>query len=172
MGSSKRNDMAVMKSDRRFEFLKELICMRAALYYATRISDDEKAALEKWDLETFHPALILAVLPDRVMDTRSLLARLFDQRIEILEDQEELIGKLTPHLSITAKKLIEGVSKAEQIKVVNLWLFPSYAAFSSTEALIEAYDRMEGEYRDFRDRLDLADPEDIRRRLWQRRRRP
>ena len=173
MGSSKRNDMAVMKSDRRFEFLKELICMRAAVFYAARISDEEKAALEKWDLETFRPALILTVLPDRVMDTRSLLGRLFEQRIESLEDQEELIASLTPHLSITAKKLLEGVSKTEQIKVVNLWLFPSYAAFSSTEALIDAYDKMEGEARDFRDRLDLADPQDIRRRLWQRgRRRP
>ena len=165
--------MAVMKSDRRFEFLKELICMRAAVFYAARISDEEKAALEKWDLETFRPALILAVLPDRVMDTRSLLGRLFEQRIESLEDQEELIALLTPNLSITAKKLLEGVSKTEQIKVVNLWLFPSYAAFSSTEALIDAYDKMEGEARDFRDRLDLADPQDIRRRLWQRgRRRP
>ena len=172
MGSSKRNDMAVMKSDRRFEFLKELICMRAAVYYAARISDGEKAALEKWDLETFRPALMLAVLPDRAMDTRSLLGRLFEQRIESLEDQDELIALLTPHLSSTAKKLLEGVSKAEQIKVVNLWLFPSYAAFSSTEALIDAYDKMEGEYRDFRDKLDLADPQDIRRRLWPRRRRP
>ena len=173
MGSSKRNDMAVMKSDRRFEFLKELICMRAAVYYAARISEEEKAALEKWDLETFRPALILAVLPDRVMDTRSLLGRLFEQRVESLEDQEELIAKLTPNLSITAKKLLEGVSKTEQIKVVNLWLFPSYAAFSSTEALIDAYDKVEGEARDFRDRLDLADPQDIRRRLWLRgRRRP
>jgi len=173
MGSSKRNDMAVMKSDRRFEFLKELICMRAAVYYAARISEEEKAALEKWDLETFRPALILAVLPDRVMDTRSLLGRLFEQRIESLEDQEELISKLTPNLSITAKKLLEGVSKTEQIKVVNLWLFPSYAAFSSNEALIDAYDKVGGEARDFRDRLDLADPQDIRRRLWLRgRRRP
>ena len=174
MGSSKRNDMAVMKSEQRFSYLRELMCMRAALYYAADISDDDKAVLEKWDVETFRPALMHAVQPDRPMETRSLLARLFfEMRMESLEDQDTLIAELAPKLSITARKLIEGVNATEQIKVLNLWLFPSSATFSSTESLIDIYDKMDGDSRDFRDRLDLADPQDIRRRLWPRgRRRP
>ena len=176
VGSSRRNDMAVMKSEQRFEFLKELICMKAAVYYAARITDEEKAALEKWDLETFNPALMLAVLPDRQMETRYLLGKLlFEQRIEHLNDQEVLIAELTSNLSMTAKKLLEGVNKSEQIKVLNFWLFPSSAAISSSETLIDFYDKMGSDLRDrdFRDRLDLSDPEDSRRRLWPRgRRRP
>ena len=176
VGSSRRNDMAVMKSEQRFEFLKELICMKAAVYYAARITEEEKVALEKWDLEKFRPALMLAVLPDRPMETRYLLGKLlFEQRIEHLDDQEALIADLTSNLSITAKKLLEGVNKSEQIKVLNFWLFPSSAAISSSETLIDFYDKMDGDYRDrdYRDRLDLLDPEDSRRRLWPRgRRRP
>ena len=150
--------------------------MKAAVYYAARITDEEKAALEKWDLETFNPALMLAVLPDRQMETRYLLGKLlFEQRIEHLNDQEVLIAELTSNLSMTAKKLLEGVNKSEQIKVLNFWLFPSSAAISSSETLIDFYDKMGSDLRDrdFRDRLDLSDPEDSRRRLWPRgRRRP
>ena len=169
LGSAKRLDMEVMKSEQRYEFLKELLCMKAAEYYAARIPPEDAAALEQWDLATFNPALILAVLPDRpmAMDTRSLLGQLlFRKRIDHLEDQDSLIAELTSKLSPTAKKLIEGVNKAEQIKVLNIWLFPN-STVSSTETLIDYYDKMDNDiWRDFRDRIDLVDPQDVRRRLF------
>jgi hypothetical protein len=40
--------------------------------------------------------------------------------------------------SLTAKKLIEGVNKAEQLKVLNRWLIPN-STVSSTETLIDYY---------------------------------
>jgi len=170
LGSAKRLDMEVMKSEQRYEFLKELLCMKAAEYYAARIPSADAAALEQWDLATFRPALLLAVLPDRpmeAMDTRSLLGQLlFRKRIDHLEDQDSLIAELTSKLSPTATKLIEGVNKAEQIKVLNIWLFPN-STVSSTETLIDFYDKMDNDiWRDFRDRIDLVDPQDVRRRLF------
>ena len=171
LGSSKRLDMEVMKSEQRYEFLKELLCMKAAVYYAAHMRPEDVSALEQWDLATFNPALVLAVGLDRpmeAMDTRSLLGiLLFRRRIDHLEDQDSLITELTSKLSLTAKKLIEGVNKAEQIKVLNIWLFPNLNAFS-TEALIDYYDKMDNDIlRDYRDRLDLLNPQDIRRRLGQ-----
>ena len=171
LGSAKRLDMEVMKSEQqRYEFLKELLCMKAAEFYAARIPHEDAAALEQWDSATFNPALIVAVLPDRpmAMDTRSLLGQLlFRRRIDHLEDQDSLIAELTSKLSPTAKKLIEGVNKSEQIKVLNIWLFPN-STVSSTETLIDYYDKMDNEiWRDFRDRIDLVDPQDVRRRIFQ-----
>ncbi len=170
LGSAKRLDMEVMKSEQRYEFLKELLCMKAAEFYAARIPNEDAAALEQWDSATFNPALIVAVLPDRpmAMDTRSLLGQLlFRRRIDHLEDQDSLIAELTSKLSPTAKKLIEGVNKSEQIKVLNIWLFPN-STVSSTETLIDYYDKMDNEiWRDFRDRIDLVDPQDVRRRIFQ-----
>ncbi len=169
LGSAKRLDMEVMKSEQRYEFLKELLCMKAAEFYAAHIPPEDAAALEQWDLATFNPALILAVLPERptAMDTRSLLGQLlFRKRIDHLEDQDSLIAELTSKLSPTAKKLIEGVNKSEQIKVLNIWLFPN-STVSSTATLIDYYDKMDSDnWRDFRDRIDLVDPQDIRRRLF------
>ncbi len=170
LGSAKRLDMEVMKSEQRYEFLKELLCMKAAEFYAARIPNEDAAALEQWDSATFNPALIVAVLPDRpmAMDTRSLLGQLlFRRRIDHLEDQDSLIAELTSKLSPTAKKLIEGVNKSEQIKVLNIWLFPN-STVSSTETLIDYYEKMDNEiWRDFRDRIDLVDPQDVRRRIFQ-----
>lgn len=170
LGSSKRLDMEVMKSEQRYEYLKELLCMKAAVYYAAHIPPEDVSALEQWDLATFNPALVLAVGLDRpmeAMDTRSLLGQLlFRKRIDHLEDQDSLIAELTAKLSPTAKKLIEGVNKAEQIKVLNIWLFPNLTV-SSTESLIDYYDKMDNDiWRDFRDRIDLVDPQDVRRRLF------
>ncbi len=170
LGSSKRLDMEVMKSEQRYEYLKELLCMKAAVYYAAHIPPEDVSALEQWDLATFNPALVLAVGLDRpmeAMDTRSLLGQLlFRKRIDHLEDQDSLIAELTSKLSPTAKKLIEGVNKAEQIKVLNIWLFPNLTV-SSTESLIDYYDKMDNDiWRDFRDRIDLVDPQDVRRRLF------
>ncbi len=171
LGSAKRLDMEVMKSEQqRYEFLKELLCMKAAEFYAARIPNEDAAALEQWDSAAFNPALIVAVLPDRpmAMDTRSLLGQLlFRRRIDHLEDQDSLIAELTSKLSPTAKKLIEGVNKSEQIKVLNIWLFPN-STVSSTETLIDYYDKMDNDiWRDFRDRIDLVDPQDVRRRIFQ-----
>ena len=170
LGSSKRLDMEVMKSEQRYEYLKELLCMKAAVYYAAHIPPEDVSALEQWDLATFNPALVLAVGLDRpmeAMDTRSLLGQLlFRKRIDHLEDQDSLIAELTAKLSPTAKKLIKGVNKAEQIKVLNIWLFPNLTV-TSTESLIDYYDKMDNDiWRDFRDRIDLVDPQDVRRRLF------
>ena len=168
LGSSKRLDMEIMESEQRYEYLKELLCRTAAEYYAAHIPTQDTAALEQWALTTFRPALVLALgleSPMEAMDTRGLLGQLlFRKRIDHLEDQDSLIDELTSKLSPTAKKLIEGVNKAEQIKVLNIWLFPN--STSSTETLIDYYDKMDNDtWRDFRDRIDLVDPQDVRRRL-------
>ena len=75
-----------------------------------------------------------------------------------MENQSDLVASLAQSLSDTGRSLLEGVSKNDQLKVLSSWLDPSRT--SSTQMLIEAYDKMD---RDFRERLDLADPQQTRR---------
>ncbi len=163
--SYKRLEMDVMKSEQRYEFLKEQLYRKAAVFYAAHIPPSDKAALEKWDASTFHPALVLAVipdrqllLPDRQMLTKELLGRLLYRRIE-LEDHESLISELASTLTPTAKKLIEGFNKDEQIKVLNTWLFPN------KDTPLDVYAKLGEERPDYRDLLDLGDPQRAKQRL-------
>ena len=161
LGNSKRLDMESMKSDQRYKFLKEQIYLKAAEQYAEKLSAADVAALEKWDNDSFRPALIREVNPSRQATTRELLGTLiyrrFPQRDIELDEQEELIAELTANLSTTGKKLIEGVSKAKQMNVLNVWLFPTR---TSTTVLLEGYEKMNP---DLRDRIDLLDPQLARR---------
>ncbi len=163
--SYKRLEMDLMKSDQRYEFLKEQLYRKAAVFYAAHIPTSDKAALEKWDATTFHPALVLAVipdrqtiLPDRQMLTKELLGRLLFRRIE-LEDQESLISELASTLTPTAKKLIEGFNKDEQIKVLNTWLFPN------KDTPLDVYAKLGEDRPEYRELLDLGDPQRARQRL-------
>ncbi len=169
IGSSRRNEMDSMKSEQRYEFLREQIYQKCAKYYADLITPSDKAALEKWDLETLRPALQLAVLSDlpvgteestRRLNTRELLVELLiRRRIDLIQELEPLINDLPASLSSTARKIIEGVDRSERMRVLNLWLYP-------TDTPLNAYDKMG---KDARDRLDLSDPEMARRRLERRR---
>jgi negative regulator of sigma E activity len=169
IGSSRRNEMDSMKSEQRYEFLRELLYQKAARYYADLIPPSDRSALEKWDLDTFRPALQIAVLSElpartaestRSMNTRELLVELLiRRRIDQIQELEPLVNELLVHLSPTAKKIMEGVDKSERMRVLNVWLFP-------TDTPLDAYDKMD---KDARDRLDLSDPEQARRRLERRR---
>ena len=163
--SYKRLEMDLMKSDQRYEFLREQFYRKAAVFYAAHIPPSDKLALEKWDVSTFHPALVLAVipdrqmlLPDRQMLTKELLGRLLYRRIE-LEDHENLISELASTLTPTAKKLIEGFGKDEQIKVLNTWLFPN------KDTPLDVYAKLGEDRPDYRDQLDLGDPQRAKQRL-------
>ncbi|MCY2983611.1 MAG: zf-HC2 domain-containing protein [Planctomycetota bacterium] len=169
IGSSRRNEMDSMKSEQRYDFLREQIYQKCAKYYADLIPPSDKAELEKWDLETFRPALQLAMLSDlpigteestRKLNTRELLVELLiRRRIDLIQELEPLVNDLLVNLSPTARKIIEGVDKSERMRVLNIWLYP-------TDTPLNAYDKMD---KDARDRLDLSDPEMARRRLERRR---
>ena len=170
IGSSRRNEMDSMKSEQRYEFLREQLYQKCAKYYADLIPPSDKAALEKWDLETFRPALQLAMLSElpigteestRKLNTRELLVELlFRRRIDLIQELEPLVNDLLANLSPAARKILEGVDKSERMRVVlNMWLYPA-------DTPLDAYDKMD---KDARDRLDLSDPEMARRRLERRR---
>ena len=158
MGGYKRLGMDFMKSEQRYEFLKEQLYRKAAVFYAAHIPPSDKAALEKWDASMFHPALVAAVIPDRQMLTRELLGQLLWREIE-LEDQESLISELTKTLSPTAKRLIEGFKKEEQIRVLNTWLFPN------KDTPLDVYVKLGVDRPEYRDQLDLGDPQRAKQRL-------
>ena len=155
IGSSRRLDMEVMTSEQRYRFLREQLFLKAAAYYGSHMQPSDATALAQWDLKFFRPALMQELQPNRPMDTRELLGNLllrrFSRREIEIDGQEELIAELTANLSKTGKKLIEGVNKADQIRVLNIWLFPRAA----TSTLLDVYDKFD---LDFRDRLDLWDP--------------
>ena len=159
IGSSRRLDMEAMKSEQRYKFLRERLFFKAAEYYGSHMQPSDATALAQWDVKFFRPALIHELQTNRPMDTREALSvwlfRRFPQREIEIEGQEELISELASNMSNTGKKLIEGVSKADQIRVLNIWLFPP----AVTNVLLDSYDKYN---LDARDRLDLRDPQTAR----------
>ncbi|HUP80805.1 MAG TPA: hypothetical protein VM260_19800 [Pirellula sp.] len=162
IGNSRRLDMAAMKPEQRYAFLKEELYFKAANLYATRMTTSDREALTEWDQNFFHPALFQEL--QRPWDTGLLLGLLSVLRgrddLE-LDGQEELIGELATGLSPTAKKMIESLSKKNQIYVLSRWLFP----ISPTNALLDSYDKLDD---DERDKQDLADPQEVKRMLQRR----
>ena len=160
IGSSRRLDMEAMKSEQRYKFLREQLFLKAAAYYGSHMQPSDATALAQWDVKFFRPALIQELQTNRPMDTRDLLGlllyRRYPQREIEIDGQEELIAELTSNLSKTGKKLIEGVNKADQVRVLNIWLFPPAA----TKSLLDGYDKLD---LDSRDRLDLWDPQQVKR---------
>ncbi len=159
IGSSRRLDMELMKSEQRYKFLRERMFFEAAAYYGSHMQPSDVTALALWDLKFFRPALMQELQTNRPMDTRDLLGllllRRFSQREIEIDGQEELITELTANLSKTGKKLIEGVNKADQIRVLNIWLFPR----AGRDSLMDGYDKYDI---DSRDRLDLLDPQRVK----------
>ena len=96
----------------------------------------------------------------RKLNTRELLVELLiRRRIDLIQELEPLINdSLLANLSPAARKIIEGIDKSERMRILNTWLYPA-------DTPLDAYDKMD---KDARDRLDLADPEQARRRLGRR----
>jgi hypothetical protein len=160
--SADRSDLDVLNQDQKTAYLKEKLCFAAARVYATQISPDDAKALDEWNNKFFRPALFEELQPTRSFETKDLLSTLWSRRLLErgfqMENQSELVASLAHSLSDTGRSLLEGVSKSDQLKVLSSWLDPSRT--SSTQMLIEAYDKMD---RDYRERLDLADPQQTRR---------
>ena len=162
VGYSRRLDMEAMKPEQRYAFLKEELYFKAANLYATRMTTSDREALTEWDQNFFHPALFQEL--QRPWDTGQLLGLLsvLRGRDELeLDGQEELIGELATGLSPTPMKMIESLSKKNQIYVLSRWLFPN----SHTNVLLDSYDKL-GD--DERDKQDLADPDEVKRMLQRR----
>lgn len=160
--SADRSDLDVLNQDQKTAYLKEKLCFAAARVYATQIPPDDAKALDEWNNKFFRPALFEELQPTRSFETKDLLSTLWSRRLLErgfqMENQSDLVASLAHSLSDTGRSLLEGVSKNDQLKVLSSWLDPSRT--SSTQMLIEAYDKMD---RDFRERLDLADPQQTRR---------
>ena len=160
--SADRSDLDVLNQDQKTAYLKEKLCFAAARVYATQISPEDAKALDEWNNKFFRPALLEELQPTRSFETKDLLSTLWSRRLLErgfqMENQSDLVASLAQSLSDTGRSLLEGVSKNDQLKVLSSWLDPSRT--SSTQMLIEAYDKMD---RDFRERLDLADPQQTRR---------
>ncbi len=160
--SADRSDLDVLNQDQKTAYLKEKLCFAAARVYATQISPEDAKALDEWNNKFFRPALFEELQPTRSFETKDLLSTLWSRRLLErgfqMENQSDLVASLAQSLSDTGRSLLEGVSKNDQLKVLSSWLDPSRT--SSTQMLIEAYDKMD---RDFRERLDLADPQQTRR---------
>ncbi|MCF7959192.1 MAG: hypothetical protein K9M08_00490 [Pirellula sp.] len=160
--SADRSDLDVLNQDQKTAYLKEKLCFAAARVYATQISPEDAKALDEWNNKFFRPALLEELQPTRSFETKDLLSTLWSRRLLErgfqMENQSDLVASLAQSLSDTGRSLLEGVSKNDQLKVLSSWLDPSRT--SSTQMLIDAYDKMD---RDFRERLDLADPQQTRR---------
>jgi hypothetical protein len=160
--SADRSDLDVLNQEQKSTYLREKLCFAAARVYATQISPEDAKALDEWNNKFFRPALFEELQPTRSFETKDLLSTLWSRRLLErgfqMENQSDLVASLALSLSDPGRSLLEGVSKNDQLKVLSSWLDPSRT--SSTQMLIEAYDKMD---RNFRERMDLADPQQTRR---------
>ncbi len=153
----RRLDMESMTNEQRIKFVKEQLALKAAVYYAEQMVEQDVRALQEWSQETLLPAF-LVTLPNRGRrsnpDIKDLLnAWWYFRPYEMLDNQQELIGELAPELSDTARKLIQEVNRSDQMIVISAWLDPRHV--SPTEKLLDTYEKINA--RD-REAIDLQDP--------------
>jgi hypothetical protein len=169
--NTRRLDLESMTQEQRLVYLKEQMHLSAAMIHASQLSGADIKELDDWEKQYFQPALIQELQPPRSMNNRALIGLLwFRHRIENgfqLDGQFELMSTLIPKLSDTARSLIEGVNKNDQLGVLTTWLTPNRIV--STKTMLDEYDRIP---RDMREEIDLADPQQTRRRVEEIMRRP
>ena len=182
LSTSEREDLEGMNREQRTIFLKERLCLSAARIYATQMSAADMKAIEEWNSKFFKPALFEELQPPRFLlesrdgsdpseqsreQTRVLISTLWRWRpVERgfqLENQDSLIAELLPTLSDTGKSLLEGINKNYQLRVLSSWIGPNLE--SSTLTLIDTYEKIDKTDRDARERLDLEDPQHLRRNI-------
>lgn len=170
--NNKRQDVQELDAEQRTLFLREQLCFRAATLFASELSPADSAALDLWSKNELLPILV-ANMPflRREVDVRTLLMSLYSFRpIEDgyrLENQSELVANLANALSPFPKRLLEGIDRNDQLIVIATWLVPD--GINNIQRMIDTYEKLG---RQSRDELDLADPDQSKRLLRDRSRRP
>jgi len=168
--STKRQDLDGKTAEQRARFLKEQLCLKAAMFYAADLSAADATSLEEWGKNQLLPMLI-ANMPflRRETDVRTALMSLYSNRpVEDgfrLDNQDELVTELTNSLSPFPRRLLEGSDRTDQLIVISAWMVPEGI---NNERLLESYDRLR---RDSREEIDLVDPKEAKRLLKERSRR-
>jgi hypothetical protein len=170
--NTKRQDLEGLTAEQRVRFLRDQLHFRAAMFYAADLTTADTNALDSWSRNELLPVLV-ANMPflRREVDVRTMLMSLYSLRpIEDgfrLENQDELVANLAEEMSPFARKLLEGVDRRDQLIVISTWLVPE--GINNVQRLIDTYDRIR---RDSREELDLLDPNQSKRILRDRSRRP
>lgn len=172
MPNSRRQDLEGANVEQRIRMLRELLHFRAALFYAADLTPEDTQAIEEWSRDDLLPVL-MASMPflRREVDLRTMLLSLYSFRpIEDgfrIENQDELLANLGAKMSPFAKKLLGGIDRNDQLIVVSTWIVPE--GINNIQRLIDTYDRMRP---DARESIDLVDPNQGKRLLRDRSRRP
>jgi hypothetical protein len=170
--NTKRQDLESLTAEQRVRFLRDQLHFRAGMFYAADLTTADTNALDSWSRNELLPVLV-ANMPflRREADVRTMLMSLYSLRpIEDgfrLENQDELVASLAGDMSPFAKKLLEGLDRRDQLIVISTWLVPE--GINNVQRLIDTYDRIR---RDSREELDLLDPNQSKRILRDRSRRP
>jgi hypothetical protein len=172
MPNSRRQDLEGATVEQRIRMLREQLHFRAAMFYAADLTPEDTQAIEDWSRNDLLPVL-MASMPflRREVDLRTMLLSLYSFRpIEDgfrIENQDELLASLRAKMSPFAKKLLGGIDRNDQLIVVSTWIVPE--GINNVQRLIDTYDRMRP---DARESIDLADPNQGKRLLRDRSRRP
>lgn len=172
MPNSRRQDLEGATAEQRIRMLREHLHFRAAMFYAADLTPEDTQAIEDWSRNDLLPVL-MASMPflRREVDLRTMLLSLYSFRpIEDgfrIENQDELLGSLGAKMSPFAKKLLGGIDRNDQLIVVSTWIVPE--GINNVQRLIDTYDRMRP---DTRETIDLTDPNQGKRLLRDRSRRP
>jgi len=165
--NARRLDLTDLPSEQRFVFLREQLCFKAAMFYATTMPPQDTKAIEQWEHGVLRPELIKELSKERDVqtnDTRELVGMyVYRQswRNGFKLDERDLLTELASTLSETGRTLLEGLNKNEQLNVMAAWLFPN--RMNTTEGLIEGYEKLGKSNRDALDKLDLNDPQQSKR---------
>jgi hypothetical protein len=170
--SSRRQDLEGVSIEQRTRSIREQLHFRAAMFYAADLTSEDTQALETWSRNELLP-LLVANMPflRREADVRTMLMSLYSLRpIEEgfrLENQDELLASLAASMPPFPRKLLDGIDRNDQLIVVSTWIVPD--GINNNQRLIDTYDRMR---RESREEVDLIDPNQSRRILRDRARRP
>lgn len=172
MPNRRRQELSGATAEQRIRSLREHLHFRAAMFYAADLTPEDTQAIEDWSRDDLLPVL-MASMPflRREVDLRTMLLSLYSLRpIEDgfrIENQDELLASLAAKMSPFAKKLLGGIDRNDQLIVVSTWIVPE--GINNVQRLIDTYDRTRP---DTREAIDLADPNQGKRLLRDRSRRP
>jgi hypothetical protein len=154
--SFKREDMDSLTQDKRAQYLREHLRYSAALAFVQQLSASDEKALDDWFSNHLTPS-VQPMMGPRDQEIWWFLMRLYSEPNFALPNHDELLAVLFPKLSQTAAKLLEPLTKSDQTRVLSYW------CTREGDSHQRFMDRYEKSPREFRERMDIVDPESVRR---------
>lgn len=160
-----RRDLNGLKGQTRFQYIKSQVYFYAAKhYFIHKLSTQESDAINEWSDQYLAPVLFRRV-PDawKQMNLNAII-NVYTYRSTDFADQPQILESLDslyPNLSEEGNLLLRNLSPSQQMLVMFNTLAPN--RWGSDQNIVELYEKLSPQWRES---VDLADPSNVKRRIF------